>query len=79
MLIILIPGIVPQAQRVAAITILMGTWWICESIPIPATGLIPLALMPWPGILRINEAGAPCASDSIFLFMGVILALAMQR
>lgn len=71
---------VPQAQRMAAITIFMGTWWICESIPIPATGLIPLALMPWLGILRINEAGAPYASDSIFLFMGgFILALAMQR
>ncbi|MCK4235549.1 MAG: anion transporter, partial [Candidatus Krumholzibacteria bacterium] len=31
-----------EARRVAAVTVLMATWWICESIPLPATALIPL-------------------------------------
>ncbi|MDY6820579.1 MAG: DASS family sodium-coupled anion symporter [Deferribacterota bacterium] len=69
-----------EAQKMAAIAILMATWWICESIPIPATSLLPLVLMPAFGIMGVKKAGVPYASDIIFLYMGgFIIALSMQR
>jgi sodium-dependent dicarboxylate transporter 2/3/5 len=51
-----------------------------EAIPIPATGLVPLALFPTLGILDASDAAAPYANELIFLFMGgFLLAVAMQR
>jgi len=70
----------PQAQTMAAIALLMAVWWICESIPIPVTSLIPLALFPLLGLMHTKQAAAPYANHLIFLFMGgFIIALSMQR
>jgi sodium-dependent dicarboxylate transporter 2/3/5 len=70
----------PEAQKMAAVAFLMATWWMCESIPIPATSLLPLALFPFLGIMHTKKAAAPYASHLIFLFMGgFIIALSMQR
>ncbi len=64
----------------AAVALLMATWWMCESIPIPATSLLPIPLFPLLGIMHTKKAAAPYASHLIFLFMGgFIIALAMQR
>lgn len=69
-----------EAQKMAAITLIMSTWWICESIPIPATSLLPLILMPLLGITSTKHAALPYASDIIFLYMGgFFIALATQR
>ncbi|WP_022850924.1 SLC13 family permease [Limisalsivibrio acetivorans] len=74
------PGMEPAAQRMAAVALLMATWWMCESIPIPATSLLPLTLFPLLGIMHTKKAAAPYASHLIFLFMGgFIIALSMQR
>lgn len=73
-------GMEPSAQKMAAVALLMATWWMCESIPIPATSLLPIALFPLLGIMHTKKATAPYASHLIFLFMGgFIIALAMQR
>jgi len=73
-------GMEPAAQKMAAIALLMATWWMCESIPIPATSLLPIALFPLLGITSTQKATAPYANHLIFLFMGgFIIALAMQR
>ncbi len=73
-------GMEPGAQKMAAVAMLMATWWMCESIPIPATSLLPIALFPLLGIMHTKKATAPYASHLIFLFMGgFIIALAMQR
>ncbi len=73
-------GMELPAQRMAAVALLMATWWMCESIPIPATSLLPIALMPLLGILPTAKATAPYANHLIFLFMGgFIIALSMQR
>ncbi|MBD1401167.1 SLC13 family permease [Pelovirga terrestris] len=81
MLIIPTPaGMEPTAQKMAAIAFLMATWWMCESLPIPATSLLPIALFPLMGIMATGKATAPYASHLIYLFMGgFIIALAMQR
>ncbi len=60
--------------------LLMAALWICESIPIPATALIPLVLFPALGMGDIKATTAPYANPIIFLFLGgFVIALAMQR
>ncbi|MFO7576594.1 MAG: SLC13 family permease [Pelovirga sp.] len=73
-------GMEAPAQKMAALALLMATWWMCESLPIPATSLLPIVLFPWLGILSTGKAAAPYANHLIFLFMGgFIIALSMQR
>ncbi len=73
-------GMEPAAQKMAAVALLMATWWMCESLPIPATSLLPIVLFPALGITTTARATAPYANHLIFLFMGgFIIALAMQR
>lgn len=67
-------------RTVAAVTILMGVWWMTEAIPLAATALIPLVVFPLASVGTIKEVGAPYASATIFLFMGgFLIALSLQR
>ncbi|OFN76764.1 MULTISPECIES: DASS family sodium-coupled anion symporter [unclassified Corynebacterium] len=67
-------------RAVAAVTILMGVWWMTEAIPLAATALLPLVIFPLAGVGSIKDVGAPYASSTIFLFMGgFLIALALQR
>lgn len=64
----------------AAVAVLMGTWWMTEALPIPATALVPLVAFPLFSDASIKDVGAAYGNDIIFLFMGgFMLALAMQR
>ncbi|HET9332253.1 MAG TPA: DASS family sodium-coupled anion symporter [Gemmatimonadota bacterium] len=68
------------AWRTAACAVAMAILWITEAIPIPATGLLPLALFPLLGIGSIEETGPPYANPIIFLFLGgFLLAASMER
>ncbi len=70
----------PAAWQVAALTVLMATWWVSEALPIPVTALLPVGLLPLMGAVDINAAAAPYANPLIFLFLGgFIIALALQR
>lgn len=70
----------PRAWKTAAVTILMGIWWITEALPISVTALLPIVLFPVLGVRSITEATTPYANPLIFLFMGgFILALAMEK
>ncbi len=63
-----------------AITLWMVVWWLSEALPIPATALLPLVLMPLSGVQDMSETAASYASPLIFLFLGgFLLAAAMQR
>lgn len=42
----------PSVTAMAAVAVLMATWWITEAIPIPATALLPIVLFPALGIMR---------------------------
>jgi sodium-dependent dicarboxylate transporter 2/3/5 len=69
-----------QACRVAAVAVLMATWWICESIPLAATSLVPLVAFPLMKIVPTREVATSYASPEIYLFMGgFFIAVAMQR
>lgn len=66
-------GLGTAAWRVAAVGLLMATWWVTEAIPIPATALLPLALFPLLGVAGIGDAAAPFANPIIYLFLGGFL------
>ncbi len=76
-----VPGeLYPKAPAMAAIVTLMAVWWIFEVIPIPATSLFPIVLMPLMGIMDVEESTAYYGKSTIFLFLGgFILALALQE
>jgi solute carrier family 13 (sodium-dependent dicarboxylate transporter), member 2/3/5 len=73
-------GVPDSAWHVAAVALLMTTWWVTEPIPLAATALLPLVLFPLLGVTSIDGAAAPYADSVIFLFMGTfLLAAAFER
>lgn len=73
-------GLSAQAKNMAAVAVLMATWWITEAIPIPATALLPIILFPLLGIMGAKDVSMRYADQNIFLFMGgFFIAMAMQR
>ncbi|MDX1634454.1 MAG: DASS family sodium-coupled anion symporter [Marinobacter sp.] len=70
----------PEAWATLGMMLLMATWWATEAIPIPATALLPIVLIPALGIDSIKAATTPYANPLIFLFLGgFTIGLAMQR
>lgn len=73
-------GLEPRAVKVVAIAALMITWWIGETLPMPAVALIPLVLFPLMNISTISKTAAPYANEVIFLFMGgFMIGLAIEK
>ncbi|UAW99400.1 DASS family sodium-coupled anion symporter [Halopseudomonas nanhaiensis] len=73
-------GMAEPAWLALGLMLLMATWWSTEAIPIPATALLPIVLIPALGLGTISAATTPYANPIIFLFMGgFVLGLAMQR
>ncbi|SHK42801.1 solute carrier family 13 (sodium-dependent dicarboxylate transporter), member 2/3/5 [Marinobacter antarcticus] len=69
-----------EAWSALGLMLLMATWWSTEAIPIPATALLPVVLVPGLGLGSISQASSPYAHPIIFLFLGgFTLGLAMQR
>jgi sodium-dependent dicarboxylate transporter 2/3/5 len=67
-------------RATAAIAVWMAVWWMTEAIPVYATALLPLVLLPLAGAATMRRAAASYGHELIYLFMGgFILALAMQR
>ncbi|EGQ3886750.1 SLC13 family permease [Staphylococcus pseudintermedius] len=65
---------------VLAITAWIAIWWITEAIPIPATSLLPLVLLPLGHVMNSATVSAQYGNDIIYLFLGgFILAIAMER
>jgi sodium-dependent dicarboxylate transporter 2/3/5 len=65
---------------VASLAILMAVWWATEAIPIPATALVPLVVLPLSGALSMPDAAQPYASPTVMIYIGgFILALGLER
>lgn len=68
------------AWSCAGLALLMATWWATEAIPIPATALLPLVLVPALGIDSLEPTASSYANPIIFLFLGgFLLGIGMQR
>lgn len=75
-------GLAQPGRVVAAVGVLMAVFWVTEALPIAATALLPLALLPVcsGGAITIQETAAPYAHKLIFLFMGgFLIALALEH
>ena len=67
-------------MKVAAVAVLMAIWWVTEAIPIPATGLLPIALFPTLGIMSSADTTSSYANHLIYLFMGgFMIAVTMEK
>lgn len=70
----------PAAWRTAALALLLAIWWMTEALPLGATSLLPLLLLPLLGVASIEDAAAPYANPTVFLFLGgFLIALAVER
>ncbi|HZD36560.1 MAG TPA: SLC13 family permease, partial [Nitrososphaeraceae archaeon] len=69
-----------DGRIVLGITIWMSLWWITEAIPIYATAMLPLVLLPSLEVTDIGETAAVYADRIVFLFLGgFILAKAIEK
>ncbi|EHA15510.1 hypothetical protein HAL1_11212 [Halomonas sp. HAL1] len=69
-----------EGRMVLATTLWVAVWWITEAIPIPATSLLPIVLLPITGALDGNTVTAAYGNPIIFLFLGgFMIALAMEK
>jgi solute carrier family 13 (sodium-dependent dicarboxylate transporter), member 2/3/5 len=74
------PGLTPEAHRLAAILGLTLVLWICESIPLAVTALLAPVLCVVLGVGKDKEVFAPFGSPIVFLFIGMFfVAAAMQK
>ena len=69
-----------EGALTAGITLLCALWWIFEPIPIPATSMIPLGVMPLVGILDGKQVAQAYGDPLIILLMGgAMLSKAMEK
>lgn len=73
-------GLTPEANAVLASTLWIATWWLSEALPISATALLPIVLLPLTGGAQIAQTTAAYGDKMLYLFVGgFIIAIAMQR
>ena len=63
-------GATADMRSVAALTGVMAVLWIFEAVPLAATALLPLVLLPLWGVATPEQAASSYANDLIFLFIG---------
>jgi sodium-dependent dicarboxylate transporter 2/3/5 len=64
----------------AGVTLLCAVWWVAETIPIPITALLPLAVFPLVGVLTPNQVGQAYGNPLILLYLGgFMLSMAMEK
>lgn len=74
------PGLSPEAASVAAVALLMASFWIAETVPIPATAVLPIFLFPLLGVMPTGEVTRSYGAQILFLFMGgFLIAVTMQK
>lgn len=73
-------GLSTEANAVLACTMWVATWWLSEALPIAATALLPIVLLPLTGGASISQTTAAYGDKMLYLFVGgFIIAIAMQR
>jgi sodium-dependent dicarboxylate transporter 2/3/5 len=70
----------PKAIAMLGVTLIMSVFWVGETIPIAATSIIPLFLLPLLGIVPAEKIATAYGSDIILLFMtGFFIATAIEK
>lgn len=63
-------GFSDASAATLGITVLCVVWWIFEPVPIPATSLVPLALLPLLGVLTPKDVAGAYGHPLILLLLG---------
>jgi sodium-dependent dicarboxylate transporter 2/3/5 len=73
--------IADAATRVTlGLALWMAAWWMTEALPLAATSLLPLAVLPIAGVMPATGVAPHYFSDIVALFLGgFCLALALQK
>lgn len=75
-----INGLSEESRAVLACALWISSWWITEAIPISATSLLPIVLLPMTQGAPIAQTTAAYGDKMLFLFVGgFIIAIAMQK
>lgn len=75
-----ITGLDIAPRAVLAVTLWTAVWWVTEPIPIPATSLLPLLLLPLFGGADEKLVGTAYGDPIVFMYMGgFIIALAVEK
>ena len=73
-------GMEPSAWHVAALTILMATWWMTQALPLTVTALMPFLALPLMNIMTAQDVAKEYYSPILFLILGgAFLALTIER
>jgi sodium-dependent dicarboxylate transporter 2/3/5 len=73
-------GTTPPMRWAMALTAAMAVLWICESVPLAVTALLPLVVLPLGGVSTAGQAGSAYAADLVFIFIGgFVLANGVQH
>lgn len=73
-------GLSIEGWRVAAVALLVGTWWMTEALPLPATALLPFLVFPLVGAGSAADVASDYYSPVIFLVLGgSLIALSIER
>ena len=73
-------GMSDPAKAVLAISVWMIVWWITEAIPVYATALLPLGLIPVLGVLPVKDIASEYMHPIIVLLLGMfMIALAIEK
>ena len=73
-------GLSDAAWGTGALMVWMAVWWATEAIPIPATSLLPLVVLPLVGAGSPAQTGSDYANHIVILLLGgFIVALGIER
>ncbi|UCG85539.1 MAG: anion permease, partial [Gemmatimonadota bacterium] len=73
-------GMSEPAWRVAGLAAWMAVWWLSAIVPLQATALLPLIVLPLMGTGDLRGVAASYADPVIFLFLGgFLLAATLER
>ena len=69
-----------QSWHVAALVILMATWWMTQALPLTVTALLPFIALPLMDVMDAKAVAGKYYSPTMFLILGgAFLALAIER
>jgi sodium-dependent dicarboxylate transporter 2/3/5 len=74
------PGLEPKAFATLGVTFWVALWWVAECMPIGATSLLPVLLLPASGVMSSGAVAGTYMDRFILLMMaGFMAALAIER
>lgn len=73
-------GFAGTAWPVLGLTLWMALWWALEAVPLAATALLPLIVVPLVGVPQTRQVLGEYANPSVMLLIGgMLVAVAMER